>query len=127
MATPILITGGRVFTADPANPWAEAVVVDGSELSYVGDRASASVHAGPDAEVIDAVGGLIMPGFVDGHVHVAWTGADRGMLQLRDAERLFGASWVHAAVPNGRPTRTMIDEVVSDRPVYLQAYDFHSS
>ncbi|MFW2332428.1 amidohydrolase [Ilumatobacter sp.] len=142
-----LITGGRVFTADADRPWADALVIDGSEIAFVGDVDTARTIAGSGAEVVETDGGLIMPGFVDGHVHVAMTGADLQAMSLRDApdleeiqrrvrrfadehpdaERIAGNNWVHGAVPDGRPTRAMIDEVVHDRPVYLGAYDYHSS
>ena len=31
--------------------------------------------AGDDAEHIDVDGGLVLPGFVDGHVHITLTGS----------------------------------------------------
>jgi predicted amidohydrolase YtcJ len=44
-----LITGGRVFTADPDNPWAQAVVVRGESIAFVGDTSAATVpvHVDP--------------------------------------------------------------------------------
>eukprot|EP00494_Astrolonche_serrata_P004849 UN04864 len=44
-----------------------------------------------------------------------------------DAPRVLGTNWVHGDIPNGIPTREMLDEIIPDRPVYLGAYDFHSS
>ncbi|MEQ8665389.1 MAG: amidohydrolase [Rhodospirillales bacterium] len=142
-----LITGGRVFTADPDNPWAEAVVVDGDRISFVGPVEAADAAAGSDAEILDAAGGLIVPGFVDGHVHVTMTGASMLKAQLRgagsldeirrrvrmwadsnpDAPRVLGTCWVHGDVPGGKPNKEMLDDIVPDRPVYLDAFDFHST
>ena len=142
-----LFRGSRVFTADPDNPWAEAIVVDGDRIAFVGSADAAAREAGPDVEPIDLAGGLIIPGFVDGHVHVTMTGAAMLKAQLRDAgsleeiqrrvaawaeahpdaPRVLGTSWLHSDVPDGRPTREMLDAVVPDRPVYLEAFDFHSS
>ena len=41
--------------------------------------------------------------------------------------RVLGTSWVHGDIPGGHPTKEMLDAVVPNRPVYLEAYDFHSS
>ena len=43
-----------------------------------------------------------------------------------DAPRVLGTDWIHSVLPNNRPTKEMLDAVVSDRPVYLDAFDFHS-
>lgn len=143
---PLLVHGGRVFTADHDSPWAEAVVVAGGEIRFVGRATDAADVAGSGAARIDVDGGLVLPGFVDGHVHVELTGESLGQAQLRDvndlagiqrrlvgwldehpgAPRVPGTGWVHGSVPNGTPTKEMIDEVVPDVPVYLHAYDYHS-
>ncbi len=142
-----LMTGGRVFTADPARPWAEAVVVEGDRIAFVGDARTARARAGDAAEMIDVAGGLVLPGFVDGHVHVTMTGAAMLKAHLRgsgsleeiqrrvrkwadehpDEPRVLGTNWVYSDVPDARPTREMLDCIVPDRPVYLEAHDFHSS
>lgn len=143
----VLIEGGRVFTADPETPWAEAVAVRGDRIVFVGDADRAAEAAGPDAKRVDAAGSLVVPGFVDGHVHLAMTGAAMRKAQLRGAgsvdeirrrvrhwadqnptaPRVLGTAWVHGDVPNGRPSKDMLDDIVPDRPVYLDAFDFHST
>lgn len=142
-----LIKGGRVFTADANNPWADAIVVEDGQIIFVGDAEAAIIEAGPEAEQIDVDSGLVIPGFIDGHVHVTMTGASMIKAQLRgsgsleeiqrrigawaeahpDEPRVLGTSWIHADVPNAQPTKEMLDLVVPDRPVYLEAHDFHSS
>ena len=99
-----------------------------------------------DAEHIDVDGGLVLPGFVDGHVHITLTGSSMLKAYLRDATtveeiqrrvkawadanphepRVLGTDWVHSVLPDNKPTKEMLDAVVSDRPVYLEAFDFHS-
>ena len=140
-----LFTGGRVFTADPERPWAGAVVTEGDRILFVGDTPPADSEDA--AETIDVAGGLVLPGFIDGHVHVAMTGSAMLKAQLRgsgsldeiqrrvrawadehpDEPRVLGTNWVHADVPDAKPTRQMLDGIVPDRPVYLDAHDFHSS
>ena len=141
-----LVSGGRVFTGDPERPWAEAVVLEESRIAFVGEAAAAEELAGSDARRIDARGGLVLPGFIDGHAHLVMTGAGLLKAQLRDAPdlveiqrrigdwaqahpdapRVLGRGWVHAAIPGGEPNRAMLDAVVPDRPAYIESYDYHS-
>ena len=41
-AADLLLTGGRVWTADPARPWAEAVAVRDGRVVFVGSDAEAA-------------------------------------------------------------------------------------
>ena len=140
-----LIIHGRVLTADPAQPWAEAVVIRGAHLEFVGSLAEARQCAG-DAREIDAEHGVVLPGFVDAHAHLLNTGASLRRAQLREAKslddidaslrswasahpsapRVLGIGWLFSAVPAGEPTCQMLDAIVDDRPVYLDANDLHS-
>lgn len=138
-----LHTGGRIFTAD-RRPWATAMVVQGERLLYVGDDATARRIAGPGAAETALGGALVLPGFVDAHAHVVHTGeaaqqvdlwAATDLQQLLDAiaraaaadpsaPRIRAQGWQQGAT--GAPHRRMLDEIVPDRPVYVQAYDLHS-
>jgi predicted amidohydrolase YtcJ len=140
-----LYRGAAVFTG-PDSPTAEALVVAGDRLVHVGSLAGAIEAAGEHAEVVDLDGGLVVPGFVDAHTHVLMTGDALTRVHLRDAhdlpeiqqrlrdrarerpddERIFGTGWLFSALPDGRPTREMLDAACPDRPVYLDANDYHS-
>ncbi len=137
-----LYTGGRVFTAG-ADAWAEAFVVDGDRLGFVGDDARARAAAGPDADVVDLGGRLVVPGFTDAHTHLVMMGEALGRVGLTDARtldeiqarlrgaapiggRVLGRGWLFDSVPGGAPTAAMLDAAVADMPVYLDANDYHS-
>lgn len=137
---------GRVFTGDPATPWAESIVVRGRHVEFVGADGEARARAGGNATRIDLGGATVLPGFVDGHAHVLMTGEAQLRAHLTDAEnveeiqdrvrewakdnpdapRVLGRGWLFSSVPGGRPHRRMLDDVVADRPVYLDANDYHS-
>jgi predicted amidohydrolase YtcJ len=74
-APELILVGGRVYTLDPARPWAEAVAVRGDRIVGVGTSAEMRQAAGASTRVIDLNGGFVTPGFNDGHVHVESTGA----------------------------------------------------
>ena len=67
----LVLGNGKVITRDPAYPLIEngAVAVDGTAICRVG-RTEEIRNAYPDAEYIDAKGGLIMPGFINVHEHI---------------------------------------------------------
>lgn len=144
-STGCVLVHGRVFTADLAQPWAEAVLIRGDAIEHVGSLAEARALASGCTE-IHAGEGLVLPGFVDAHAHLLNTGASLLRAQLRtaasvsdvtdtllqwlaanpDAPRVLGIGWLFSVVPGGLPTRQMLDAVISDRPVYLDANDLHS-
>ena len=144
MSTDQLYRHAAFFTATRPGR-AEAMVVRDGRIAFVGDPETAERVAGPDHTTIDLEGRLVLPGFVDGHAHVLRTGEARSHADLSGAEefpevakriarwagdnpgapRVRATGWLHASVP-GRPTRQMLDALVPDRPVYVQAYDYHS-
>jgi len=75
----LLIGNGRVITRDPERPYVEngAVVTDGAKIIAVGDFDTLNKDY-PDAEFVDAVGGVIMPGLINAHTHI-YSGLARGL------------------------------------------------
>ena len=76
---------GKVWTADSAHPEAQAIAVAGDSIVAVGDSATVLKLAGPNTERIDAGTGLVMPGFIDDHVHLFAGGFQLASVDLRDA------------------------------------------
>jgi predicted amidohydrolase YtcJ len=70
----LILVNGRIYTLDPAKPWAEAVAITGDRLSAVGSAADVRALTGPGTRTIDLAGGFALPGFNDAHVHVESTG-----------------------------------------------------
>lgn len=75
----ILIGNGRVFTRDEKKPFIEngAVLIDGKVIKAVGKTEDLKKQY-PEAEYKDAKGRLVMPGFINTHMHYYSTFA-RGM------------------------------------------------
>ncbi len=67
----IIIGNGRMITRDPAAPFFEcgAVAFEDNEIRMAGDLKSVR-EAYPEAEFIDAKGGVIMPAFINVHEHI---------------------------------------------------------
>ena len=69
-APDIIFRDAVVHTVDPDRPKAAAVAVTGDRIVAVGDDAEVTALAGNGTEVIDLGGRLLLPGFVDAHVHL---------------------------------------------------------
>ncbi len=67
----IIIGNGRLVTRNPADPFYEngAVVVEGTAIRKVGETAAVRSEF-PEAEFVDAKGGVIMPAFINTHEHI---------------------------------------------------------
>ncbi|MSS63897.1 putative aminohydrolase SsnA [Velocimicrobium porci] len=67
----LLIGNGRLVTRDNTNPFIEngAVFIENDLIKKVGTTKELK-EAYPEAEYIDAKGGVIMPGFINAHEHI---------------------------------------------------------
>ena len=135
-----------MYTVDESNPVAEAVAVRGSEIVYVGDSAGAAAFVGEGTEEVDLAGRTMMPGFVDAHLHAMAGGLiargialetddmDELMDRIRTAvaetpagEPVTAYGWRPHLFPETGPTKEALDEIDSERPIYLWAVDGHSA
>lgn len=137
----------RVYTLDDAAPWAEALAVDDGRIVYVGDNDGALALAGSDTVWHDLDGKMLLPGFIDTHMHPISGGAYARALSLDtfgtvddwvrsieeyaaanpDAPLLFGYGFLASTFGPTGPTRQLIDAVVDERPVLLMDEGFHGA
>jgi predicted amidohydrolase YtcJ len=138
---------GRVFTADAARTWADAVAVEAGRVVAVGGDDAVAPFLSRADEVVDLDGRALLPGFLDAHAHPVVGGLERTRCDLagtRDVdgyrnviagyaarhpgrEWILGGGWSMESFPGGRPDRHLLDEVVPDRPVFLPNRDHHSA
>ncbi len=136
---------GAVYTMDPARPRAEAVAVRGKRIVHVGSSARARALVGRGTTVVDLQGRMLLPGFVDAHVHPTAAHVAQGAdLQFDEpgeilaaarrwadanpgAPVIVGFGWRYVAFPPDGPTRAALDRVFPDRPAFLVAIDGHSA
>ena len=69
-APDLVLLDGKVFTADSAHPWAQAVAVRGDRIVAVGTTREIARLAGPSTRRIALGGRTVVPGFDDAHAHV---------------------------------------------------------
>ena len=142
----LVVRGGRVYTVSEARPWAEAVAVRGERIAAVGADRDVADLIGPSTEVVDAAGGLVLPGFIDSHNHVRLGTPDAidlsGADSLEEIHAILASHvarhpeevwieagrWHYQALPGARmPTaEDLPDDVTSGRPAFLVSYDAHT-
>ena len=61
----LLLINGKVFTANPAAPWAEAVAIRGNRITAVGTTAAIRQTAGAETWLVDVGGRVVIPGIND--------------------------------------------------------------
>jgi predicted amidohydrolase YtcJ len=66
-----LMRGGKIFTLNPRQEWAEAIGISGNLISFVGTNEEGKQYIGPRTNVVDLAGQFLMPGFNDAHIHFA--------------------------------------------------------
>jgi predicted amidohydrolase YtcJ len=67
----LALLNGKVYTVNPKMPWAEAVVVDSNTIVFVGSTSDAKKYIGDSTKVIDLNGKMVLPGFVESHMHLS--------------------------------------------------------
>lgn len=144
----LLVLNARIYTVNSRQPWAEALAIRGDKIVAVGTMKAIEAYRGPSSKVMDAQGHLVLPGFTDCHIHfmegslglthVDLNGAKTvAEIQKRvkeyaaahpDLPWITGMGWVYPTFgATALPNKKILDDVVPDRPVWLEAYDGHTS
>jgi predicted amidohydrolase YtcJ len=128
----VIIIHAKVFTSNPAQPWAEAVAVRGDRIIAVGDTAAIAALAGSSTRRLDAGGRTIIPGINDAHQHVSIAPphdrlslpmdptidqiaeALRAQIKTTPADRLITGDFGEIAWGNPSFTRAWLDEVAPE-------------
>lgn len=140
---------GRIYTNDPASPWAEAMAIRDGKIRCVGRIDYVLLECGgtdPGSETIHLHGEFVMPGFNDAHVHLGHAGADMLSVQLngvtsiaelqkrvadavahhQPGEWITGSGWDHTLWPDKKfPNKQELDAVAPQNPVFLTHISGH--
>jgi predicted amidohydrolase YtcJ len=140
-----VFVGGRLLVDGTSRRG--AIAVRDGRIALVGTDDDVRAMAGAATEVVDLMGGLVMPGFQDAHAHPLAAGVDLLRCDLNesasaeetmariatyaaahpDAAWIVGSGWSMAHFAGGTPTREMLDAVVADRPAILSNSDGHGA
>jgi predicted amidohydrolase YtcJ len=150
MKATLVLKNACVYTVDETRSWAQAIAISNKEIIFVGSNSDVEAFIEPDTQVIDLDGKMVLPAFVDSHMHPAHT-AHLYQFQLNlfdvtgedpiqaylDAIRKFaekhpdvgwivGGGYTRSAFDEVGPRVEWLDEIDSARPIALMSVDGHS-
>src|SRR5947209_3252735 len=88
VAADLIIRVGRIWTGDPARPWAEALAARGGRIVAVGTADEVARFRGPSTRFIAQPDAFAVPGLIDAHAHLTDLGAELEQVDLRGVSRL---------------------------------------
>ena len=136
---------GNIYTVDDDFTTATAMAVKGDRILYVGDQEGAEAYLGAGTQVTDLEGKTVLPGLIEGHMHINNLGENHLKLDcyfkskedilemVRQAAEaaepgqwIQGSGWLDTLWETpGFPTKEELDAVAPDNPVYLLRADNH--
>jgi predicted amidohydrolase YtcJ len=144
----LVVVHGEVYTVNAKEPWVQAVAIRQGKIVAVGTDEEIARLQNKNTKVIDAGGRLVMPGFVDCHIHFleGSLGIDRvhleGAHNVADIQKILrayaakhpgdswivGTGWNYAMFsPETLPNKKYLDELFPDRPAFISGYDGHTT
>ena len=151
MAT--ILTNGRIFTnpnhkGDAEAQFLDCMVLRDGHISHVGranDEQVTQAKAEPASMHIDLANRVVIPGFIDAHMHLLHFGFALRKLELvncdslqsiRDAisqfarenpaaKRILCKGWTHTST-HGKASAAQLDDL-DPRPIFIEASDLHST
>lgn len=142
----LAFVNGSVFDGIATAPVKTDVGVrDGVIVTLDAGQVAAGTTQG--TRVIDQAGRLLLPGFIDAHVHPVEGGVERLGCDLSGgwtredylrtiadfaaahphSEWIVGGGWQQAAFPGGAPLASDLDAISTERPMVISNRDHHSA
>ncbi|KAJ4147040.1 hypothetical protein LMH87_001593 [Akanthomyces muscarius] len=153
MADTTIFVCGRIYNSPllshaEAPVFADCMVVADGLIRYIGAQTDQPVQAAmtaPGARTEDLSGRYILPGFIDGHLHLLMVGQALQKISLDhcktladvraaiaagaaanpSATRLFARGWMHSMTPEGVSCSTLDD--IDPRPIFIDTKDLHTT
>ncbi|CVK87719.1 related to exoenzymes regulatory protein aepA precursor [Fusarium mangiferae] len=143
--SPTILTNGRFVGDDDS--YRECMIVEGSKIAYIGSEDDKTVQDAKSrgVEILDLDNRVVLPGFIDSHVHLLFFGLSQQKLDLGgckslkeirqritdfaaanpDLPRILCRGWLQSAT-DGVALASMIDDI-DPRPIFIDSNDLHSA
>jgi predicted amidohydrolase YtcJ len=141
----LVLQGATVWTGVSGAPLAEAVAIKGGRIQVVGTAADVRAFIGPETDIVELAGGMVLPGFIDSHTHFIPGGFQLSSVDLRTAATpeefarrigefaatvppgtwITGGDWDHEMWGGELPRKEWIDELTREHPVLVSRLDGH--
>ncbi|WP_176465255.1 amidohydrolase [Pseudomonas sp. Irchel s3b6] len=148
----MVMRNGYVYTVDGRNSVQQAIAIAGGKIVYVGSDAGLGPYIGTQTRQVDLAGRMLMPGFIDAHMHPGDGGRAMTLCDLKyqtmtraafqasiqaclDADKDKGpdvwlevGSWDRMGMTglDGDADKSTLDALKTDRPIQVRSTDFHT-
>ncbi|HLO81050.1 MAG TPA: amidohydrolase [Chitinophagaceae bacterium] len=142
----MVLLNGKIWTGESDSSFVQAIAIDGNKIMAIGNDADIKKLIGDSTKVIDLNKKLVTAGFNDAHIHflsgsmilssadlLATTSLPEMKKVLLDYAQknpdkpwITGRGWQYGFFEGGMPNKKYLDSLISDRPVFLRAYDGHT-
>ncbi|XP_031475342.1 protein LONG AFTER FAR-RED 3 isoform X2 [Nymphaea colorata] len=141
----LVLTDALIYTSDHSTPFAEAMAIRGERILQVGNFSSIQGLIGRKTQVLNLKGKVVLPGFIESHVHLISGGLQMVQVELngvkdkhefvqkvmkaaRGIEKgswILGGGWNNDLWGGDMPVASWIDDITPDNPVWLSRVDGH--
>lgn len=151
-AADMVMRNGYVYTVDGKNSVQQAIAVTAGKIVYVGTDEGVKSYIGEQTQQVDLAGRMLMPGFIDAHMHPSDGGRALQLCNLNyekmtrakfqasiqaclDASKdkepdawLEVGSWDRIGMTNldADADKSTLDALNTTRPIQVRSTDFHT-
>src|SRR5438309_496872 len=143
-----IFLNGNIYTVNEKQPHAEAIAIKADRIAFAGSNIAAEKFRRDNTRIIDLHGRAVFPGFTDSHCHIFGIGEREMNLNLEGTNTLedflnkvqervikaepgkwiTGRGWIETFwKPPQFPTRTDLDKIAPQNPVFLTRADGHAA
>ena len=137
---------GRILSSEQEDTFLATMVIKGELITYIGSEDDEQVfQAQAEGPTVNLNNRIVLPGFIDGHVHILNFGLSllkldllpcQSLSEIRQAIAVYAAThpseprilcrgWIQS-VTDGKGLATALDDL-DPRPIYIEALDLHST
>ncbi|KAL9233820.1 hypothetical protein vseg_008767 [Gypsophila vaccaria] len=141
----LLVTNGFIYTSDPSLPFADFMAIRDGRILGIGNFSSVQEFEGSTTKRLNLEGKVVVPGFIDSHVHFLSGGLQMAQVDLhgvstkqefikrieaaakskKESAWVLGGGWSNILWGGDLPMRSWIDDITPHNPVWLYRMDGH--
>ncbi|KAH9698537.1 protein LONG AFTER FAR-RED 3 [Citrus sinensis] len=133
----LVVTNGVIFTGDDSLLFADSMAIKNGRIVSVGNYSAVHQLAADGTNVLNLQGKVVVPGFIDSHVHFIPGGlqaashfmeVDTVVQIYADSKKgswILGGGWNNDLWGGDLPMASWIDDITPHNPVWLSRMDGH--
>lgn len=143
----LLVTNAFIYTSDSSLPYADSMAIKDNRIIRLGNYSSLQELEGARTKMLDLKGKIVIPGFIDSHLHLLYGGIQMAQVELhgintkdafinkiqegvkdkKEDTWVLGGGWNNELWGGELPMASWIDDITSHNPVLLSKMDGHMS